>query len=73
MAIVAVGFFIKNLPAWFRAIWGASWPMVEGNIESATVSAFAEQSLAQLAYSYRVEGERYSGYFARQFADEQDA
>lgn len=40
--------------------------MVEGDIESATVSAFAEQSLAQLGYSYRVEGERYSGHFIRQ-------
>ena len=47
--------------------------MVQGDIESATVTAFAEQSLAQLGYSYRGEGDRYSGYFSRQFADEQDA
>jgi len=47
--------------------------MVEGKIEAATVSVFAEQSLSELAYSYLVDGERYSGYFTRQFADEQDA
>ena len=47
--------------------------MVEGKIEALTVTTFAEQSLAQLAYSYLVDGERYSGYFTRQFADEQDA
>ena len=28
------------------------------------MSVFAEQSLAHLGYSYRVEGERYSGYWA---------
>ena len=47
--------------------------MVEGDIESTMVSVFAWQSLARLGYSYRVEGERNSGYLTRQFADEQDA
>ncbi len=73
LTAVALWLFIKRLPAWFRTVRGASWPIAEGSIESTTVSAFAEQSLAQIAYSYRVEGERYSGYYARQFADEQDA
>jgi hypothetical protein len=73
LAVVAGWFFVKRLPALFRSFRAANWPMVQGDIESATVSAFAEQSLAHLGYSYRVEGERYSGYFVRQFADEQDA
>jgi hypothetical protein len=47
--------------------------MVEGKIETVTVSTFAEQSLSELSYSYVIDGERYSGYFTRQFADEQDA
>ena len=73
LTFVAGWLFLKRLPALFRSICAANWPMVQGDIESATVTAFAEQSLAQLGYSYRVEGERYSGYFSRQFADEQDA
>jgi hypothetical protein len=73
LTLVAGWLFLKSLPALFRSIRSADWPMVEGDIESATVSAFAEQSLAQLGYSNRVEGERYSGYLTRQFADEQDA
>ena len=47
--------------------------MVEGKIETVTVSTFAEQSLSELSYSYVIDGERYSGYFTRQFADEKDA
>lgn len=73
LTLVAGWLFVKRLPAMFRSLRGASWPMVQGNVESTTVNAFAEQSLAQLAYSYRVDGERYSGYFTQQFADEQDA
>jgi hypothetical protein len=37
------------------------------------VRTLAEQSLGEAAYSYLVEGERYAGYFSRQFVDEQDA
>lgn len=73
IALVAAWFFVRRLPSWFRAMRGRSWPMVQGTIESTSVTAFAEQSLAQLAYSYHVEGELYSGYFTQQFADEQEA
>ena len=73
LAAVAVWLFIKRLPALFRSIRSASWPLVEGRIESTTVNAFAQQTLAHVGYSYRVDGELYSGYFAKQFADEQDA
>ena len=51
LTFVAGWLFLKRLPALFRSIRSADWPMVEGDIESATVSAFAEQSLAQLGYS----------------------
>ncbi len=73
LTVVATWLFVKRLPALFRSVRGASWPLVEGRIESTTVNVFAQQSLAHVGYSYRVDGELYSGYFARQFADEQDA
>lgn len=70
---VARWIFLKRLPALFRAMRAVNWPTVEGHVEPATVSVFAEQSLAHLGYSYQVEGERYSGYVTRQFDGEQDA
>lgn len=73
LAMVALWFFLKSLPGRFRSLLSASWPMIDARIESASVNTFAEQSVAELAYSYRVDGERYSGYFTRQFADAQDA
>src|ERR1700722_4133075 len=54
LTLVAAWFFVKRLPDWFRSIRSASWPMVEGKIEALTGTTFAEQSLAQLAYSYLV-------------------
>jgi hypothetical protein len=73
LALVAGWFFIKRLPNWIRSIRGASWPAVEGRVETVGVNAFAEQAVGEVGYSYLVEGVRYSGYFSRQFADEQDA
>jgi len=37
------------------------------------VKVFGGQALAELGYSYLVEGTRYSGYSSQQFADEQQA
>jgi hypothetical protein len=71
--IVAVWFFLKRLPGSLLSLRGNDWPMVQGRIVGVKVITFAAQSLAELAYSYSIEGERYSGYFLRQFADEQDA
>jgi hypothetical protein len=70
---VAAWFSLRRIPGWLRAVRAASWPMTEGIIEHGSVTSFAEQSLGELAYSYSVEGERYSGYFQQQFAQEQDA
>jgi hypothetical protein len=71
--LVTAALFIRRLPALIRSIRGASWPTAQGRVESVKVQTVAEQSLAEMAYSYVVEGERYAGYYARQFADEQDA
>jgi len=64
---------LRRIPNWARAIRGAGWPAVEGRVETVAVNGFAEQSLAEIGYSYLVDGARYSGYFSRQFADQQDA
>ena len=71
--LVAVGFYIPRLPGWFRSMRAASWPMAQGTIEGVKVNVFSGQALGELAYSYVAEGERYSGYFLLQFANEQDA
>jgi hypothetical protein len=71
--LVAVGFFIRRLPGWFRSMRAASWPMAQGTIEGVKVNVVSGQALGELAYSYIAEGERYSGYFLLQFANEQDA
>ena len=73
LVLVAGWLVVKRLPNWIRSIRGAGWPAVEGKVETVEVKSFAEQSLAEIGYSYLVEGVRYSGYFSRQFADEQDA
>src|SRR5438874_2296552 len=71
--LVAVGFYIRRLPGWFRSMRAASWPMAQGTIEGVKVNVFSGQALGELAYSYVAEGEHYSGYFLLQFANEQDA
>lgn len=71
--LVTALLFLKRLPAWLRSVRGAGWPQAEGRVETVNVRTFSEQSLAEAAYWYLVEGERYAGYFSRQFADEQDA
>jgi len=71
--LVALWFLLKRLPAWMRSLRAGSWPISQGRIETADVKTFQDQALAELGYSYVVEGERYSGYYSRQFADEQHA
>jgi hypothetical protein len=71
--LVALFLFFKKLPYRLRSLRGSNWPIVNGTVEAVKVETFAEQSLAELAYSYTIDGERYSGYFLRQFADQQDA
>ena len=43
--------------------------MTQGRVETAEVVAFAQQSVAQMGYSYSVEGAIYSGFFMQQFGD----
>ena len=70
---VAAGLFLRRLPGWFRSLRSASWLMAQGTVEHINVSVVSGQALGELAYSYVADGERYSGYLALQFANEQDA
>jgi len=72
-ALVAVYFFIRRLPGWFRSMRASSWPGAQGTVERVNVNVVSGQALGELAYSYVAEGERYSGYCLLQFANEQDA
>lgn len=74
--VVIAWFFVKSLPARLRALQGATWPIAQGRIETVTVNAINAQkqiATANLGYSYRAEDEIYSGYYSRQFHDEQIA
>lgn len=71
--VTSICLLIRRIPGWARSVRAASWPIAQGTIESVNVKTVSGQSLAELAYSYVVNGERYSGYFFLQFADEQDA
>ncbi|HEX3321622.1 MAG TPA: hypothetical protein VHR84_13030 [Terriglobales bacterium] len=71
----AVGafFFIKRFPHWMRILRASAWPTTSGQIEIADVSSFGGQAIAELGYSFAMEGTTYSGYYSHQFADEQEA
>ena len=71
--LVALWFFVTRVPEWIRSLRAAAWPMSQGTIDIAEVKTFGDQAVAELGYSYVVRGERYAGYYSRQFADEQHA
>ena len=73
VVLVAIALFFRRLPGLYRSIGGRNWPITQGRVETAEMVAFAQQSVAQMGYSYSVEGAIYSGIFTQQFADEQDA
>ena len=71
--VVSVYFCIRQMPGWLRSRRSLSWPLAQGMVERVSVNVVAGQALGELAYSYTVCGEWYSGYHLQQFADEQDA
>ena len=72
---------IRRVPQWWHRTRSAFCPTIPGTIESGEVSTFryrrvlldVELATAQLAYSYRLEGDYYSGYYNETFDDEQKA
>ncbi len=71
--LVAAWFLLKRLPEWIRSWRAESWPIAQGRIETVNVTTFREPALAELGYSYVIREERFAGYYALQFADEQHA
>ena len=74
---------IKQWPEWWHRFRSAHWPTAPGVIESGQVSTVRSRSrywdrgietaTAQLAYSYRLGGDYFSGYHTETFNDEQKA
>lgn len=60
-----------------RALWAGSWPTTQGTVESGTISTYrtkyGKYYVAELAYSYAVSGEYYSGYYKKTFLREASA
>ena len=55
-----------------KALVARSWPLVQGNVESVTVTEHRTRQhvkyyVVQIAYSYSVDGEYYSGFFDKTF------
>jgi hypothetical protein len=73
VVLAATWFLLRRLPCAIRSRFAKSWPLTDGRIETVHVRTLGEQALADLGYSYLVEGTRYSGYYSQQFADEQQA
>lgn len=71
--LVAIALFLRRVPRLYRSLLAHNWPMTQGRVERGEVMAFAQQSVAQMGYSYSVGGAIYSGFFTQQFGDEQDA
>ncbi len=83
--LILIVVFATTVAVSFRALlWrrlktlGArSWPLSQGKIEFGTViqqrTRYGSYYLAQMAYSYAVDGEYYSGYYERIFLRESSA
>jgi hypothetical protein len=76
-ALVGTAFSIIQLQSWQKFRNWQSWPMGEATIEDANVREVRTRHnhyfVAELGYSYVVNGQFLSGYFTRDFAREGDA
>jgi hypothetical protein len=74
----AVGVAIRRLP-WkkLKTLGARSWPTTQGKIEFGTViehrTRYFSYYVAQMAYSYAVNGEYFSGYYEKMFFRESSA
>jgi len=85
LILICIGLLvsIKQWPEWLRRVRSAHWPTTGGTIESGSVSTVRsrshyfergiESATANLAYSYRLDGNYHSGYHTETFNDEQKA
>ena len=75
VSVILVGtwFFFRQFRQRICAILGRNWAIAEGKVETVNVKTFQQNCLGEIGYSYIVENEFYSGYYSRQFIDEQTA
>jgi len=77
LAVVGTAFSIIQLLSWRKFRSWQSWPAVEATVEDANVREVRTRHnhyfVAELGYSYVVNGQFFSGYFTRDFAREPDA
>jgi hypothetical protein len=78
ISVVVVGVAVRGL-AWnkLKALGARSWPTSQGKIEFGTViehrTRYFSYYVTQMAYSYSVDGEYFSGYYEKMFFRESSA
>lgn len=76
--VALVGVAVRGLP-WnkLKTLGARSWPTTQGKIEFGTViehrTRYFSYYVAQMAYSYAVNGEYFSGYYEKMFLRESSA
>ena len=77
MAFSFLAFNFRIVATSMRNQRAQDWPSARGTVVSCDVKTyhgrFSDYAVGVLGYSYTVNGEYYSGYFRRQFSDEQAA
>jgi hypothetical protein len=78
LAIFSVlAFGIRGMACYVSEHRAENWPIANGTITTTNVKAvhgwFVDYALGQLGYTYTINGDYYSGYHTRQYADEQSA
>jgi hypothetical protein len=84
-AVIIALQFVFWLWPWLKRRRSRDWPVAQGGIESTSVGPAklfgagsftrdkSDRYSAEIAYSYSVDGERYSGRYAQNFTDEDEA
>jgi hypothetical protein len=70
-SVIPMALFWPRLLRYWRLRNIAKWPETEAVVERANWSYGGKENsvlVAEISYSYRVEGERYSGYWRRMFS-----
>ena len=77
MAFSLLAFTFRTVVTSMRDRRAQNWPAAKGSIVSCDVNTyhgrFSDYAVGVLGYAYEVNGEYYSGYFSRQYNDEQTA
>jgi hypothetical protein len=72
-----IAWYIRKLSILVYDSRAAGWSMINAKITTGDVNAWHargfEYAVGQIGYAYEVDGEYYSGFFQRQFFDEQKA